>query len=194
MGLLNLVTNTVEGVTQTALGATKVVVGGVIGALDDGKTLDSGVKNMSDGVDKIGKSEERMMTEAPEKIWVWTSPQRKEPRRFWTTGFVDAVNKHEYTRTDHVEELIAAAYEAAAYFLSNRSLEYPNSVAWCVEDDAEEILSLTSDDARAALEARDKRVREEALREAMNIYRKAACDETSAEAEILALIEKDTDT
>lgn len=58
MGLFDLVTNTVEGVTQTAIGATKATVGTVTIAFDDGKTLESGMKNMSDGIDKIGKSDD----------------------------------------------------------------------------------------------------------------------------------------
>ncbi len=57
MGLFDLVTNAVEGVAQTALGATKATIGTVSAIFDDGKTLDSGLYNMRDGVDKIGKSD-----------------------------------------------------------------------------------------------------------------------------------------
>lgn len=56
MGLFNLLTNTVEGVAQTALGATKAAVGTVSAPLDDGKTLDGGLDNMREGVDKIGSA------------------------------------------------------------------------------------------------------------------------------------------
>lgn len=58
MGLFDLVTNTVEGVAKTAIGATKAAVGTITAPLDDGKTLDSGLRNMSDGVEKIGKSDD----------------------------------------------------------------------------------------------------------------------------------------
>lgn len=57
MGIFDLVTNTVEGVAQTAIGAGKAAVGTVAGVLDEGRTLDSGLENMRDGVGKIGKSE-----------------------------------------------------------------------------------------------------------------------------------------
>jgi hypothetical protein len=57
MGLFDLVTNTVEGVAQTALGAAKTTVGLITSPLDDGKTLDSGLENMRDGMEKVGKSE-----------------------------------------------------------------------------------------------------------------------------------------
>jgi molybdopterin-guanine dinucleotide biosynthesis protein A len=51
------------------------------------------------------------------------------------------------------DALKAVAYEAAAQYLATRSKEYPDNVAWCVEDDAQEISALTPDDTRAALEA-----------------------------------------
>lgn len=57
MGIFDLVTNTVEGVAQTAIGAGKASIGTVTCPLDDGRTLDSGLENMRDGVDKIGKSD-----------------------------------------------------------------------------------------------------------------------------------------
>ena len=57
MGLFDLITNTTEGVLQTALGATKAAVGSVTAVLDEGETLDSGLDNISDGIKKIGKSE-----------------------------------------------------------------------------------------------------------------------------------------
>lgn len=50
--------------------------------------------------------------------------------------------------------------------------------------------ALTPADAIAAREARDKQVRAEALREAMQIYRGCAGDESKAEAEIARLIEE----
>lgn len=56
MGLFDLVTNTVEGIAQTTLGAAKAAVGTVSAVMDDGRTLDSGLENMRDGVEKIGKS------------------------------------------------------------------------------------------------------------------------------------------
>lgn len=57
MGIFDLVTNTVEGVVQTTIGAGKAAVGTVSGVLDEGRTLDSGLENMRDGVEKIGKSD-----------------------------------------------------------------------------------------------------------------------------------------
>lgn len=57
MGLFDLVTNTIEGTVQTTLGAAKAAVGTVTAPLDEGETLDSGLENMSDGVEKIGKSD-----------------------------------------------------------------------------------------------------------------------------------------
>ena len=57
MGLFNLVTNTIEGAAQTTIGAAKAAVGTITAVLDEGKTPNSGLENMSDGVSKIGKSD-----------------------------------------------------------------------------------------------------------------------------------------
>lgn len=57
MGIFDLVTNTVEGVAQATIGAGKAAVGTVSAALDEGATLESGLNNMRDGVEKIGKAE-----------------------------------------------------------------------------------------------------------------------------------------
>jgi len=57
MGIFDLLTNTIEGVAQTAIGATKATVGVIVAPLDDGDTLDDGLENMRDGVEKVGKSE-----------------------------------------------------------------------------------------------------------------------------------------
>jgi len=56
MGLFNLLTNTVEGVAQTAIGATKTAAGVVAAPLDDSKTLHSGLDNIREGVNKIGSA------------------------------------------------------------------------------------------------------------------------------------------
>ena len=56
MGLFNLITNTVEGVAQTAIGATKAAAGVVSSPIDEGKTIESGLDNIREGVDKIGSA------------------------------------------------------------------------------------------------------------------------------------------
>lgn len=57
MGIFDLVTNTVEGLAQTTIGAGKAAVGTVTAVVDSGHTLGSGLENMRDGIDKIGKSD-----------------------------------------------------------------------------------------------------------------------------------------
>jgi hypothetical protein len=91
------------------------------------------------------------MTDAPETIWAladrrkhWQEnpPQDGQHTWHWT----------EYTRTDHSQALIAAAYEAAGEYLNMQSSGYPDGVAWAVQDDATAIVGLTPSDAKAALD------------------------------------------
>jgi hypothetical protein len=58
MGLFNLLTNTVEGALQSTIGAAKVSVGLLVTPIDEGTTLQSGMENMRDGMEKIGNSED----------------------------------------------------------------------------------------------------------------------------------------
>ncbi len=56
MSLFNLISNTVEGVAQAAVGTAKSGVGVVISPLDGGHTLEKGLENLCEGVDKVGDS------------------------------------------------------------------------------------------------------------------------------------------
>lgn len=127
------------------------------------------------------------MTDVPERIFMDPDIQFPECEKQY---FCDV----EYTRTDHVNELIAAAYEDAASMIETSTTTKYHQ-AQCVR-------ARTPDDARAALAARDKRVREEALREAAAIdldvevrndcWRHAALDtEEAYRKAVLALIAKD---
>mgnify|MGYP001096645050 CR=1 FL=1 len=90
------------------------------------------------------------MSEAPERIFMDPDIQFPECKKQY---FCDV----EYVRADHVNELIAAAYEDAASMIETSTTTKYHQ-AQCVR-------ARTPDDARAELAARDKRVREEALRE-----------------------------
>jgi len=98
-------------------------------------------------------------TKVPEKIWAvfekHPNPKETEPYVYASSAQTKGTK---YIRADLVNELIAAAYEDAAEVAFG---SFANGTG--VRD---EILALTPDDARAALAARDQRVREEALREA----------------------------
>lgn len=56
MGLFDLLTNTVEGVTQTAIGTVKIVASPITGLVKEDAAEDA-MENIEDGVEKIGKSE-----------------------------------------------------------------------------------------------------------------------------------------
>ena len=129
------------------------------------------------------------MTDAPERIWTCNETTDIfiiEPQEDTT----------EYVRKDVSDALVAAAYEGAAVVA-----EDANDGIWdaqtgdkvFLDSTAEEIRRGTPADARAALDRIRQEARQEALREAINIYREFACDETRAEAAILALITKEAD-
>ena len=90
---------------------------------------------------------------------------------------------------DLVNELIAAAYEDAFdTFSAGDDIHRDDYPEWFISR-WEEFSSLTPDDARAAQAARDKRVREEALREAAEqVNRNLGKPAHHAHAAILALI------
>jgi len=134
-------------------------------------------------------------TKVPEKIWAvfekHPNPKETEPYVYASSAQTKGTK---YIRADLVNELIAAAYEDAAE-VAFGSLSNGTGVR-------DEILAQTPDDARAALAARDRRVREAALREAAAIdldvevrndcWRHAALDtEEAYRKAVLALIEKD---
>ena len=97
------------------------------------------------------------MSDLPKIFAGFAARRYKGKRRLIVAGEAQE-GLSEYTPTDLVNELIAAAYEDAARVVSRagHSLDV-------------EIRHRTPDDARAALAARDKRVREEALREAAEV-------------------------
>ena len=98
-----------------------------------------------------------MMTEAPERIWrvkPWIPSQYRHGLASWPAEEHAGEGATEYIHADHVNELIAAAYEVAA---EKANCDYF----------PDQIRESTPDDARAALAARDKRVRKEALQEAL---------------------------
>ena len=128
-------------------------------------------------------------TKAPEVAWLWPTSRKPVPAKDrkhakWEEGrwtpydtsgsYRGSSGKVKYTRTDLSNELIAAAIEASADLIIQNAHDYYSSPGdaqsgvrtfasavhdWLLED----IISM---DARAALAARDQRVREEALREA----------------------------
>jgi hypothetical protein len=135
-----------------------------------------------------------MTSEAPERIWA----QDADPKEcdyigggWWDDALDGTQCPHtiEYIRADHALALVAEAYEGAAeiYEVTFDSL-------------ARLIRALTPADALAAREARDRKVREEALREAAatitedgsrnTVYQKSRND---AALKILALIEGETE-
>ena len=59
MGILDMVTNTVEGLVEASVGAAKTTVGAVVAPLDDGKTFDEGVDGVVQGMEKVGKTGDR---------------------------------------------------------------------------------------------------------------------------------------
>ncbi|WP_156025855.1 hypothetical protein [Sulfitobacter sp. 20_GPM-1509m] len=56
MSLFKLITNTVEGAIQAPIAATKYVTGATVAMLDDGKMMEDASDDLSDAVEKIGKS------------------------------------------------------------------------------------------------------------------------------------------
>jgi hypothetical protein len=90
------------------------------------------------------------MTDAPETIWA----NKEFGCDDWDAGTFCTVDdgSTSYTRTDHSQALIAAAYEAAGKYLNEQSKLYPDNVAWAVRDDGAEILGFAPDDANAALD------------------------------------------
>ena len=97
-------------------------------------------------------------TKVPEKIWAVFEPHYVKGQEPYVYASASPTRGKKYIRADLVNELIAAAYEDAAE-VAFGSFATGTGVR-------DEILAQTPDDARAALAARDRRVREAALREA----------------------------
>jgi hypothetical protein len=57
MGLLDLITNTVEGAAQVAVNVVKAPVGIVALPLDDGQTVKDAAAGVVEGLEKVGKTE-----------------------------------------------------------------------------------------------------------------------------------------
>jgi hypothetical protein len=95
------------------------------------------------------------MSDAPETIWAMAGMAGKWSDAHATnnkpvTNTLTAPFVFKYTRTDHSQALIAAAYEAAGKYLNALSQAYPDNIKWCVQDDATAVLDLTPADAKAA--------------------------------------------
>jgi hypothetical protein len=92
------------------------------------------------------------MTDAPETIWALYAPEVGEdhPQCTIVAGDEPIYGAMQYTRTDHSQALVAAAYEAAGEHLNWQW--YPDEVAWAVRGGATEIVALTPADAQAALD------------------------------------------
>jgi hypothetical protein len=56
MGLLDLITNTVEGAAQVAVNVVKAPVGIVTLPLDDGQTIKDAASGIVEGLEKVGKT------------------------------------------------------------------------------------------------------------------------------------------
>jgi len=133
-------------------------------------------------------------TKAPERIFM--DPDIKFPECEKQYG-CDV----EYIQNDLHLSLVAAAYDNAASRvnqLSHTATATGNfTQASALANEAENIRDSTPADAQAALEARDKRVREEALREAIAVCEPGGLthhgpdDYRICQSLILALIEKD---
>lgn len=57
MSIFDLISNTVEGAIQAPLGAAKATVGVLTAPLDQGETIQDGLENMVEGVQKIGDAD-----------------------------------------------------------------------------------------------------------------------------------------
>ena len=55
--MFNILTKTLEGVTQAAINTVKLPIGVILSPLDDGKTIVDSVDGIKEGVSKIGKEE-----------------------------------------------------------------------------------------------------------------------------------------
>lgn len=140
---------------------------------------------------------------APEVAWLWPTSRKPVPAKDrknakWEEGRwtpYDTSGSHrgssgkvKYTRTDLSNELIAAALGCVDDRINNTDygMNYHAPLTQCIR-------AFTPDDARAALEARDKRVREAALREVAAICAawKNCGHDFDVESEVLSLIEKD---
>jgi len=109
------------------------------------------------------------MTDAPERIWAGENSH----------GYLEAIDYEcaeaaEYIRADVANALVAAAYEAASEHISSQSPRYADIVAWCIKDEASEILDLTPEDARKALDRIRADAREDGMLEAAMIADRSA--------------------
>lgn len=103
---------------------------------------------------------------APEKIWVWGYAPGGVHGWIDADGEPPRTKEVGYTRTDLAQAMVAAAYDVAGDAAADAydAMDVPSG-----SDVSGFVRSLTPADARAALDARDKRVREDALREAAAI-------------------------
>jgi len=107
---------------------------------------------------------------APERIWAWHI-RTQDGHWIGKNAVQDTKPNHpdavEYIRHDHALALVAEAYGAAATRinkLSHTATATGNfTQASALANEAESILALIPADALAAREARDKRIREEAV-------------------------------
>jgi len=142
-----------------------------------------------------------MASEAPERIWAFYAPEIEEdnPQCTIVAGEQCMHGAKEYIRADHALALVAEAYGAAAEFAADTAdqEQAEDGVVWAdLGQVVDAIESRTPADALAAREARDKRIREEALREAEKTARDYGKESYAAKMigdAILALIEGDTD-
>lgn len=126
------------------------------------------------------------MTDSPERIYTWVHRDGDRMTHVWHgEDGGSGSGKTEYLRADHALSLVAEAYEVAAVIASDN---VPATVK------ATAIRAMTPSDALAAREARDKRVRADALREAadMVVSRPGEYNSFDAADTIFALIEKET--
>jgi len=148
-----------------------------------------------------------MTSEAPERLYFYDEWLEKNAKGRLLCG------NNEYIRADHALALVAEAYEAAkkSAFRACRSekagyRDENERIAQRIENElrlevSKAIRALTPADALAAREARDRKVREEALREAAAIIGaydenrtcSECCDVTAINEAVTALIEGDTD-
>lgn len=57
MGILDLVTNTVEGVAEITVNSAKLIVSPLAAPFDEGKAMGDSAEGIRKGVEKVGKSE-----------------------------------------------------------------------------------------------------------------------------------------
>ena len=122
-------------------------------------------------------------TKAPARLWAVFEPHHSGKGPPYVHASASPTKGVPYIPENHALSLVAAAYEDAAQVgadIAERQrpdgMPYEASMAYHTGtmDAVDAIRSCTPADAQAALEARDKRIREEALWEAANIAKEIA--------------------